>query len=164
MLVSIQKLLGVFDELTYVEKLLLEAMHSILAVDTCDRIATSLLMELISNGSCRKLRSQNDDYFRECCYVYVFNEIFESEQAWNYSIVMPLGLHILHVRGQPVLDSLVQAYLFKLSGNPLTHAGFSSNTLGTFLLLGSARTHINTLSPPEQSDTLLAGKKKIFSF
>lgn len=77
---------------------------------------------------------------------------------------MPLGLLILHLKGQPVLDSLVQAYLFKLSDNPLTHAGFSSNTLGTFLILGSARTHINTLSPRNNADTLLAEKNKFPHF
>ena len=85
--------------------------------------------------------------------------MLESKQAWNYSVVIHLDLLILHLKGQPVSDSSVQTYLFKLSDDSLIYAGFSSNTLGAFLVIGSARTHINTLFPQNNADTLLAKKK-----
>lgn len=54
--------------------------------------------------------------------------------------------------------------LFKVSDNPLIHARFSSNTFGAFLVIGSARTHINTFSLQNNADTLLAEKNKFSHF
>ena len=122
-----------------------------------------LLLELICRSQCRKLHSQNDDYFCVCSYVCVFHENLESEQAWNYFIVMQLDLIILHLKRQLVLDSSVQAHLVKLSDNPLTHVGLSSNPLGAVLVIGSARTHSSTFSPDQYWHSFGWKKKKEFS-